>query len=469
MPFSSIRRFLAGNKSALLFGVVVFGLILAEGGLLYVRMEGLMQEQLRQRLLTTAALAAEEFRGEELDQIRGKNDLTTAKYADLVARLNRVRLIAPNTAYAYIMRKTKDPMTLEFIADADSLKSVSALDENANGILDPEEQPSYPGDTYDVSAIPDLQRAAFSAPTVDRQITVDPWGKLISGYAPVRRTDGTVAGVVGIDMDAADFLRLSRQAFSPLILIVLIIFALVVAVFAARTVWSRRIEALKMLDDERSSLLALVSHQLGSPIVTAKWWAEILAEGSCSVDDATSRIIVAAERMNGIVRAQREAEKVEHGKDAMERQPVSTSAIVREAVSQIAQERPEDGRRIETVLSIDCTVRINPKLIHGVVMELLENAIAYSPKTSPIHVSVGCKGSFVTVSVTDRGIGIPDHDKHRIFQRMSRASNAHLMKPDGNGLGLFVCKTVIERAGGTMKMKSELGKGSTFSFTLPVG
>lgn len=469
MHSSDVRRFLQSNRSALLFGCVLFALILAEGGLLYVRMASLMQEELRQRLLTTATLAAEQFTGEELDAIHGKKDMGKKMYRDLVGRLGRIRDNIPNIEYAYLMRQTADPMTLEFVADADSLKSDAELDSNGNGVVDSDEEASYAGDTYDIADIPDLQHSAFVAPTVDKEITVDAWGKLISGYAPIKRANGSVAGIVGVDMDAADFFMLSRQTFSPLILLFIILFGVCVAVFAARTVWFRRIEALKMLDDERSSLLALVSHQLGAPIVTAKWWAELLQEGSCSIDDACSRIIAGADRMNGIVRALRSAEKAEHGKESYEREAVSTSTIVREAVREIAELNPEDGKRIETMLSIDCTVRINPKLIHGVVVELIENAIDYSPKSTPIHVSVECNGKFVTVAVSDRGIGIPDADKPRMFQRMSRASNAHLMRPDGNGLGLYVCKTVIERAGGRIRMKSELGKGSTFSFTLPVG
>jgi len=469
MHSSDVRRFLKGNRSALLLGVVLFALILAEGGLLYVRSEALMEQQLRERLRTTATLAAEEFRGEELDAIHGRKDLGKKVYAGLVERLDRIRTILPNVAYTYLMRRTADPMTLEFVADADSLKSVKELDANRNGVMDADEQASYPGDSYDISAIPDLQTAAFTSPTVDRQITVDAWGKLISGYAPIRRSDGSVAGIVGIDMDAADFLTLSRQAFSPLIFVLIALIGVFAAVIAGRTVWFRRMEALRMLDNERSSLLALVSHQLGAPIVSTKWWAELLEEGSCSMKDACRKIIEAADRMNGIVKALREADSASHSGGLADRESVSVSVIVREAVSHIIEQRPDARGRISLHLPIDCAVSINGKLIRGVIVELIDNALTYSEKGTPVHLTVACRGNTVEVAVADRGIGISDKDKQRLFSRMVRGTNANLKKPDGNGLGLYTCKTIVDRAGGSMKMVSELGKGSTFSFTLPVG
>jgi len=224
-----------------------------------------------------------------------------------------------------------------------------------------------------------------------------------------------------------------------------------------------------MVNNERASLLELVSHQLGAPIVTIKWWAELLKEGSCDSSDACDKIVTAAERMNGIVRALRGAEHVVQSDESMHHESVSTSNIVRDAVRQIAAERPDIGNRIETRLEIDGTVRINPRLIHGVVIELLENAIVYSEPGTPIHIAVSRKGKTVRVSVMDRGCGIPEADKPRIFGRLARAGNARLMKPDGNGIGLFVCKTIVERAGGRMGFESREGQGSVFWFTLPVG
>ena len=200
-----IRRFLRENALALAIGVLLFGLIALQSTLIFQRTNYAMSEQLRMRLQTAAALSAGKFTGEELDRITGKGSMSTPHFRDVVRRLATVLQTVPNVKFVYIMRRTEDPMTLEFVADADSLETFKESDVNGDGVLDPDEETSVPGDPYDISEISAMQGPAFEGPVTDAEITVDQWGELISGYAPIRRADGSVAGIIGIDMDARDF------------------------------------------------------------------------------------------------------------------------------------------------------------------------------------------------------------------------------------------------------------------------
>jgi signal transduction histidine kinase len=103
---------------------------------------------------------------------------------------------------------------------------------------------------------------------------------------------------------------------------------------------------------------------------------------------------------------------------------------------------------------------------------LLGNAIKYSPDGGPIEISGAAYPSHVTVSFQDEGIGIPEHEKHRIFQKFSRLDNALSRKTEGTGLGLFLTKAIIEAHGGRIWFSSNHDKqkgqrGTTFTFSLP--
>lgn len=103
--------------------------------------------------------------------------------------------------------------------------------------------------------------------------------------------------------------------------------------------------------------------------------------------------------------------------------------------------------------------------IGQVLINLLTNAIKYSPKGGKIVVRVTSNTHFVTASVQDNGMGIPKEKQHKIFERFYRLGEK---EPSGFGLGLYISKEIVERHGGKIWLKSELGKGSTFYFSLPI-
>jgi signal transduction histidine kinase len=113
-------------------------------------------------------------------------------------------------------------------------------------------------------------------------------------------------------------------------------------------------------------------------------------------------------------------------------------------------------------------VNIDWQRVNEVLHNILENAVAHTPKGGTINVTTNAKGKWVEVSVSDTGEGIPAEDLPHIFERFYRVDKSRARATGGSGLGLTIAKRLIEAHGGTIAVQSKLGQGSRFSFTLPI-
>jgi two-component system phosphate regulon sensor histidine kinase PhoR len=110
----------------------------------------------------------------------------------------------------------------------------------------------------------------------------------------------------------------------------------------------------------------------------------------------------------------------------------------------------------------------NRDQLKQVLINLLDNAFKYTPSGGEIRISVRQEGAMLKVAVTDTGIGIPQEDQSRIFERFYRVDKAHSREVGGTGLGLAIVKHIVESHGGRVAVESSLKRGSVFSFTVPV-
>jgi signal transduction histidine kinase len=468
----SISQALRVNKQPILLICAVALTMFCISGLLYARAKNVMEAQLRETLRSTAAAAAMQFRGEDLDVIRGRDQMHLPIFISTVGRLKEIRSNVPNIRFAYIMRRTEDENVLTFVADADSLSTPSQLDANKNGVLEDSEMASLPGDLYNIADVP-MIKEAFLHPAVDDTFTYDQWGRTISGYAPIMRSDnGKIVAILGLDMDANTFEAVSESVLSPLLSFLLAIAVTMIGAYLFLFLMRRRITEWRKFDEERAGLMLLTFHQLGGPLTIFKWSLEALRfrDPEESLEDAVKEHIQNMEqgisRMDLMLADLKEAAQVQEGKVDL----VLDRARLRDVIRTLVDELNETSKH-HILLDIreDFPMLLDAKLVRNVLTQLLTNAQAYSPRGSTIMVRARRVEDHVQVEVEDHGSGIPDEDLPRIFHKFARGSNAPRYRPDGNGLGLFIAKGLVRRAGGKIWLESEVGRGTTFYFTLPLG
>lgn len=444
--------------------------IIVAGILVFFRSRSIMEQQLKDKLQSTAAAAVMQFDGETLDDIRTGDTLdSSAALRGVVQKLQKLRANITHVQFAYIMRRTDNPRLLEFVADADLALSPEELDRNHNGQLDSDEEPSSPGDTYDWAAFPFLGTDAFVRPTVDDHIGYDQWGPIISGYAPIFYRDGTVAGVLGIDMGAQEFIDLSNSIFSPVALLLTVLASLCLGAGSALFIWRRRLEALEQLEVGRSGLLRLAFHQLGGPLTIINWSLEELEdEGPESIQRIVVTIQEGVKRLDAILRTLKSADLVRSGKIEYKPEFGSLTSVLEQVVKESGTKLALRHQSIRLDLEENISMQLDPKLIAGVAQELIQNAMDFSPDGAEITVESRRRGKLAEFSVIDHGCGIPKNDLRKMFEEFARAANASKFKTDGNGLGLYIVKGVIEEARGHIAIASIEGEGTTVTVRLPI-
>lgn len=460
------------RRLPLLLACMVALVIIGMGGAFYVRGVRILKGELDDRLRSTAAVAAMQFDGDILGYFDSPEDMRRPVFIEYVRRLNVIRETVPDIRYAYIMRRTEDPFMLSFVVDADSLLTPEQQDADGDGSIGPEEATSLPGDLYDASEVPAMQNEAFMQATVDPEITYDQWGALISGYAPIRDSSGEAVAFLGLDMAAEDYVAASRSMFSGFSVLVLLMIAVCTALIVMVLVWRHRLAMFRELEHERSALVGLALHQLGTPLSIFRWWVEILEERYgdeiCEETDACVQMEEGIARLQDVFNDLKEAHDVSQGRIAYQREEASLKTIIEEQVVKAADRLKRHEQSVKVDIPEDIVMKLDRKLIGGVVEELLENAITYSPKGSTTTISALRRRRDAVVSVRDQGCGIPKEDMQNTFKKFVRGASAHKFKAVGNGLGLYIAKGIVEQAGGRIWLESKEGRGTTASFSIPL-
>lgn len=235
----------------------------------------------------------------------------------------------------------------------------------------------------------------------------------------------------------------------------------------------RDVSEERHVDEVKSEFISLASHQLRTPLSVIKWYTELL-EGDCHNMDVDARneylteIRNAGDRMSNLVDALLQAAQLESKGILAEKVEVQMNTFIA-GLEQELETLAKDKK-------IDCRVEIpkepivvltDPVLLHIVIQNLYSNAVKYTNDSGAVTIALQKKRGTVVVEVTDTGIGIPSHDRSRIFQRLFRAENAKKSVTDGSGLGLYISRMILEILGGKIEFKSKEGKGTTFTVELP--
>ncbi len=238
---------------------------------------------------------------------------------------------------------------------------------------------------------------------------------------------------------------------------------------------SLQIELLKRTDALRAALLSSVSHDLRTPLSSIKAAASSLLQEDVQWDDEARRSFALAieheaDRLNRLVGNLLDMSRIEGGALKPEKEWYPVDELIHDVLDHM--QPVLQGRTVQTHLPDDLPpVELDYLQMDQVLTNLIENAVRYTPPESPIEVSAQIDGEQMVISVADRGPGIPQADKERIFDKFYRvlATQRNAVSVPGSGLGLAVSKGLVEAHGGHIWVEDRPGGGSIFRFTLPVG
>jgi two-component system sensor histidine kinase KdpD len=285
-------------------------------------------------------------------------------------------------------------------------------------------------------------------------------------FLPLVGTRGTI-GVLGLRPFE------SRRVFFPEQLQLLETFANQTAQAIERTQLAdeaQRAQVEAETERLRAALLSTVSHDLRTPLAIITGATSSLLEGRTTLDaatrdDLTRTAYEEAERLNQLVGNLLDMTKLEAGAVQVRKEWQPLEEVVGAALNRL--DTPLQGRQVTTRLSPDLPlVPLDSVLIQQVLINVLENALKYTPADSPIDIAAWASPNAVTVEVADRGPGLADGDALRIFDKFYRVARAGA--PSGIGLGLAICRGMVEAHGGRIWAENRPGGGIAFRFTLPL-
>jgi len=228
---------------------------------------------------------------------------------------------------------------------------------------------------------------------------------------------------------------------------------------------------LRRLEMIRQDFISNISHELRTPIASVKALAETLNEGAVEdpsvAKDFLSRINAEADKLAQMVQELGELSRIESGEAPLQIRSINIAEAIGHAVDRLRAQ----ADRAELKLDIDSPPTLPEVLadearVEQVLVNLIHNAIKFTPSGGRISISAKAKDNDIMVSVADTGIGIPPDDLPRIFERFYKADKSRT--GGGTGLGLAIAKHIVEAHDGRIWAESVEGKGSNFNFTLPL-
>jgi signal transduction histidine kinase/DNA-binding response OmpR family regulator len=354
---------------------------------------------------------------------------------------------------------------------------------------DPDDEKFSPlGAEEDISSYSDAVLRVYEkkAPQYDQTInSTEPWGWVMSTYAPIMNSAGTVVGIIGCDYEAetlirAIYVRTLRQLFIAAVFIVVgfVLYRLLLNEIAAQNQWL--VEANKKAEKaskHKGYFLANMSHEMRTPMNAIIGMTAIgkAASDMERKDYAFTKIENASTHLLGVINDILDISKIEANKFDLSPDTFNFEKMLQKVVD-VVNFRVDEKQQNFTV-HVDRDI---PHILVGddqrlaqVITNLLSNAVKFTPEQGSIileaHLLKEENGlCTLQIDVTDTGIGISEEQQSRLFTSFEQAENSTTRKFGGTGLGLTISKSIVEMMGGKIWIESEPGKGSKFAFTIQI-
>ncbi len=228
-------------------------------------------------------------------------------------------------------------------------------------------------------------------------------------------------------------------------------------------------DAARQASQQKTEMVSVVSHDLRAPLTSIRGALSLLDSGVCDAPEAAELVTIAftsCDYLLNLINNLLNLDTIESGGITIEKLEISTSKLIDDAFQLVRASAESQG--ITLVAEVESvTVIADKERLLQVLVNLISNAIKFSPAQSQIVVSGQSSRAGTTIRVTDHGRGIPLEFRQSIFEKFKQVEDSDRSQKGGAGLGLAICKTIVEAHGGSIGVESEVDKGSTFWFTLP--
>lgn len=407
----------------------------------------------RDYLKGRAQTIANALSSEQIRALRGgSQDLTSLSYVQVKERLQEIKTSNPDLRFVYLMGQQNNNVFYYVNSENTDSRNYTS-----------------PGQAYDNPTNELLgtfsSEKAFTEGPVNKK-----WGVAISGLAPIvdTKTRQTIA-VVGVDTSALHhYGQVLLYALVPLLLVAIPFAGLLRDI----KIQSKEQEILRL----KEQFVSIASHELRSPLTGMLWAIQSLSRGSASKLNLAQLSLLgdmfrSTESSLNTVNEILDMSIFERGKAGnLKRLPVDFVAAIKQAVGTLKLGATEKNLHIEPVGVWPRQVYTSgdAAAIKRALMNILSNAIKYSPPSSTIELSYQANVTEHIVSIKDHGIGIPEGEQTKVLDGYYRATNATVMEAHGTGLGLWVTRKIIEQHGGRLWLESKLDHGTTIFVALPI-
>ncbi|MGP4041615.1 two-component system histidine kinase PnpS [Gracilibacillus sp. D59] len=228
---------------------------------------------------------------------------------------------------------------------------------------------------------------------------------------------------------------------------------------------------LKRVEEMRKDFVANVSHELKTPITSIRGFAETLLEDEMADDEIKEQfltiILKESTRLQSLIHDLLELSKIEKEEMKLSTKLIEVDEWLQSSLTLLEQQTSKKSLQFTKAIKPNISFHGDPDRLQQVVLNLMYNAISYTPEHGNVSLRVDENDSEVIIEVEDTGIGIPEEARQRIFERFYRVDRARSRNTGGTGLGLAIVKHIVEAHKGTIAVSSEMGKGSCFTVKIP--